>query len=208
MSPLTVIVPAIGRHLAGEEFGIDSEGHITTHSALLPDKSELIYGTIASVIVFGLLWKFAGPAISKAMKARTARIQKELDDAAAAKAAAIAESAQIRQAKGDIDAERVRIMADAEAQAASVLAEGRSRIDTELADLETKSVADIAAARGRVGDELRAEIARLSSAAVDHVVTGTLDDATHQRLIEDFISRVGATVVDGSAGVAAEGASS
>jgi F0F1-type ATP synthase membrane subunit b/b' len=43
-----------------------------------------------------------------------------------------------------------------------------------------------------VGDELRAEISRLSSAAVDHVVSGSLDDATHQELIENFISRVGA----------------
>ena len=45
----------------------------------------------------------------------------------------------------------------------------------------------------RVGDELRAEVARLSAAAVDHVVTGSLDDATHQELIENFINRVGAS---------------
>jgi len=51
---------------------------------------------------------------------------------------------------------------------------------------------DIAAAKGRVGDELRAEISRLSSAAVDQVVNGSLDDATHQELIENFIARVGA----------------
>mgnify|MGYP006331935673 CR=1 FL=1 len=53
-------------------------------------------------------------------------------------------------------------------------------------------MADIASANARVGDELRAEIARLSSAAVDHVVTGSLDEATHQELIESFIANVGA----------------
>ena len=127
------------------------------------------------------------------MKARTAKVQKELDDSAADKAAATAEAAQIRQAKGDIAAERARIIAEAEAQAQSVLDDGRARIETEVADLEAKATADVAAARGRVGDELRAEIARLSVAAVDQVVSGTLDDATHQRLIEDFISRVGVT---------------
>jgi F0F1-type ATP synthase membrane subunit b/b' len=62
-----------------------------------------------------------------------------------------------------------------------------------VAELEARSAAEIEAARGRVGDELRAEIARLSSAAVDHVVSGSLDDATHQELIENFISRVGAS---------------
>ena len=45
----------------------------------------------------------------------------------------------------------------------------------------------------RAGDELRAEIARLSHAAVDHVVKGSLDDSTQQELIESFISRVGAS---------------
>jgi F0F1-type ATP synthase membrane subunit b/b' len=65
-------------------------------------------------------------------------------------------------------------------------------LQVEVAELETKAVADIASAQGRVGDELRAEISRLSSAAVDHVVTGSLDTATHQELIENFIARVGA----------------
>jgi F-type H+-transporting ATPase subunit b len=55
-----------------------------------------------------------------------------------------------------------------------------------------KADAEIAAAGNRIGDELRAEIARLSNAAVDHVVTGSLDDATQQELIESFIARVGA----------------
>ena len=193
MTVLASILPAIGHLVAAEEVVIDSDGHIVTHSPIWPEQAELIYGSIASLIIFFLLWKYAGPQIKKAMNARTAKVQKELDDSAADRTAATAEAAQIRQAKGDIAAERTRILAEAQAQAESVLTDGRARIESEVADLEAKSVADIAAARGRVGDELRAEIARLSVAAVDQVVTGTLDDATHQRLIEDFISRVGAT---------------
>ena len=193
MTVLASILPAIGHLVAAEEVVIDSDGHIVTHSPIWPEQAELIYGSIASLIIFFLLWKYAGPQIGKMMKARTDKVQKELDDSAADKTAATAEAAQIRQAKGDIAAERTRLLAEAQAQAESVLTDGRARIESEVADLEAKSVADIAAARGRVGDELRAEIARLSVAAVDQVVTGTLDDATHQRLIEDFISRVGAT---------------
>ena len=193
MTVLASILPAIGHLVAAEEVVIDSDGHIVTHSPIWPEQAELIYGSIASLIIFFLLWKYAGPQIKKAMNARTAKVQKELDDSAADRTAATAEAAQIRQAKGDIAAERTRILEEAQAQAESVLTDGRARIESEVADLEAKSVADIAAARGRVGDELRAEIARLSVAAVDQVVTGTLDDATHQRLIEDFISRVGAT---------------
>ena len=83
-----------------------------------------------------------------------------------------AEAAQIRQAKGDIDAERARLLAEAEAQAAAVLADGRARLDDEVAELEAEPVADIAAAGSRVSDELRAEIARCRSPRSTSVVTG------------------------------------
>ena len=161
---------------------------------LLPAQAELIYGTIASILIFGALFKFAGPAVGKAMAARTERIQNELDESAAAKSAADAEAAGIRQAAGDIDAERQRLFADADTQAQSALAEGRARLEQEIADLRARADADIAAASGRANDELRAEISRLASVATDRVLAGgVLDDATQQQLIENFIARVGAS---------------
>jgi F-type H+-transporting ATPase subunit b len=75
-----------------------------------------------------------------------------------------------------------------------LLEDGRARLAQELVELDARAEADIVAAAGRSGDELRAEIARLSAAAVELVVTGTLDAATHQELIESFISKVGAGV--------------
>jgi len=164
-----------------------------THSKFWPEGYELLFGIPASLIVFYLLWKFAGPPVRKGMAARTAKIQAELDAGEAARVAADAEAAQIRQAKGDIAGERERMLAEADAQAAALLEDGRERLSQELVDLDGRAAADIVAAAGRSGDELRAEIARLSSAAVDHVVTGSLDAATHQELIEQFIAGVGAS---------------
>jgi len=186
------IIASASRFASEEHVVTDADGNVVTHSWILPETAEIIWGGIASVIIFWALYKFALPQMKKSFAARTERIQKELDAAAADKAAAAAEAAGIRQAKGDIEAERGRIMSEASAQAEAILTEGRARLVTEVADLEARAQAEIAASRGRVGDELRAEIARLSSAAVDHVVTGSLDDATHQELIENFIARVGA----------------
>ncbi len=163
-----------------------------TPSVFWPEGYEILFGVPASLLVFFLLWKFAGPPVKKGMAARTAKIQAELDAGEAARVAADAEAAQIREAKGDIAGERARLLADADAQAAALLADGRERLGQELVDLDARAAADIVAAAGRSGDELRAEIARLSSAAVDHVVTGSLDAATHQELIESFIAKVGA----------------
>ena len=129
----------------------------------------------------------------KAFAARTDRVQAELDDSAKAKTDADANATRIRQALGDIDGERRRLLADADAQAEQLLTDGRARLEAEVADLEAKADADIASAAGRTSDELRGEIARLASAAADRVVERSIDAETQQRLIEDYIARVGAS---------------
>jgi F-type H+-transporting ATPase subunit b len=163
-----------------------------THHWLLPETPEMIYGIPASLIVIGLLvWK-AGPLATKAMAARTERIQKELDGSAGALAAAADEAASIRAAKGDIEGERARLLAEAEAQAAQLLVDGRAGLEVEAAGLDAKADADIAAIAARSGDELRAEIGQLASAATERLVDQYLDASTQQQLVEQFISKVGA----------------
>jgi len=170
----------------------DDKGYIT-ENWLLPPLWEMIIASAASIIVFGVIYKLAGPTIKKAFKDRTAGIQKELDDSAAAKAAAETEAASIREARGDIDAERGRLNAEADVQAEALLVDGRERLEAEMAELETRAEADIAAAVDRSSDELRAEIARYSSTAVERIAQNSLDDTAQQDLIESFISRVGAS---------------
>jgi F-type H+-transporting ATPase subunit b len=169
----------------------DDNGQIVTHHWLLPETEELIWGTAASIIIFALLWKFAWPAIKNGLAARTARIQAELDSSAEAFADATAEAERIRTAKGDIDAERQRLFAEADETAAAVLSEGRRRLEEELAALEARAEADLALVGTRAGDEMRAEIARVASDAMERIVGGGLDDTMHQALIENFIAKVG-----------------
>jgi len=193
MSVLSASVAVYGLLPASaEDVPFDDKGYITENPILAPTK-ELVIASLASLIVFGLLWKYAWPSIKKSFNDRTAGIQKELDDSAAAKVTAEAEASDIRRAQGDIEAERNRLHAEAEAQAEALIADGRIRIDAEMAELEARAEADIAAAAGRSTDELRSEIARHSGVAIERIVHETLDDATHQALIEGFIQRVGAS---------------
>ena len=170
----------------------EAVGPPETHSWIWPERAEIVYGCTASIIIFVALFKFGGPVIKKGLSARTERIQKDLDSGKNDKASAQAEATSIRAALGDIAAERTRILAEADAQAAALLTEGRARITTEMAGLEQKAEADIAAAAARSGDELRAEIAQLAGVATERVVSSSLDDSTKQAPIENFISNVGA----------------
>jgi F-type H+-transporting ATPase subunit b len=170
---------------------IAAEDPTQTHHWMWPEKAEIIYGGIASILIFTALFKFAAPAAKKALAARTERIQKELDNAANTRSAAEAEASNIRRAIGDISGERARLMAEADQQAAALLSEGRARIVAEVADLEARADADIAAARSRSGDELRAQIAQIATAATQSAVSASLSDSTQQELIESFINSVG-----------------
>jgi len=169
-----------------------SEDPTQTHSWILPENAEIIYGGLSTVIVVSALVKFAGPMIKKNFSARTEKIQKELDDAAAAKVTAEGDAQNIRKALGDVAGERARILAEADAQASAVLAEGRTRMTAEIAELEAKAEAEISAARGRGSDELRNEISVLASRATPIVVAATMNEQIHKDLVENFISKVGA----------------
>jgi F-type H+-transporting ATPase subunit b len=171
-----------------------AEDPARTHHWLLPETPEIIYGGLASLLIFGLLYKFAGPMVKKAMAARTLRIQGQLDDAANDRTSADAEAAQIRTAAGDIEAERSRLLADADTAAEQLLTDGRARLQQELIELEARADAELASIASRTSDEMRAEIARLANVATDRVLSdGLVDDALQQQLIESFIQKVGAS---------------
>ena len=160
---------------------------------LMPKPGELIYGGLASLVIFYALYKFGWPAAKKALEARTAGIQKELDDSAAAQVQADSDVTNIRRALGDLVSERAKLLAEADAQAATILAEGRARITAEVADMEARAAGELLAARGRLGEELRAEISHLSGVATTEAVRAAMDDRTQQELVDNFIAKVGAS---------------
>jgi len=161
------------------------------HSPLWPETLEIIWGGTAFLVVAFMLWKLALPAIKSAMQARSDRVQRELDNAAKAKADADAQAADIRARLGDIDAERARMLADADQTAARVLSEGRTRLEAEVVDLQAKTDADLAMAGSRLAGEVEGQVGQMAAGAAEKLVVDQLDDATVQRLIEDFIANIG-----------------
>jgi F-type H+-transporting ATPase subunit b len=184
--------------LAAQETEEHAEDPSQSHHWLWPEQSEIIYGTIAFAVVAFLLWKFGLPQVKKMAAERTARIQREMDEAASAKAAADEAAVRIRQQLGDIESERQELLAEAEAQAAQLLDDGRRRLADELVELEEKAEADLAAASTRVVSEIQAEVARVAAAATERLVVENLDDATQAELIEQFVARVGASTTNGA----------
>jgi F-type H+-transporting ATPase subunit b len=159
----------------------------------LPETSEIIWGSLAFFIVLAILIKFAAKPIAKSLRDRTARIANEIETAAKAREDAEAEITRVRQNLADVDTERTRILATATETAARMRVEGIARNDAEVAELEARAEADIELLRGRASTELQAQVATWSSEATERIVLASLDNATTQRLIEDYIAKVGAS---------------
>jgi F-type H+-transporting ATPase subunit b len=173
------------------DWEIDDQG-VTSAHPFLPPIWEIGLQSIATLTIVFLLVKFGGPSIKRFYRERTERIQNEMDSAAEAQRLAEADAESVRASLGDIEAERTRMLAEAEQQATALLAEGRVRIDEEVAALHGRTEVEIASWASRSGDELRSEIAVHASRVVDVVVEQSIDEALQQQLIEDFITRVGA----------------
>lgn len=156
------------------------------------DINEVIWGTIAFAIVFGLLaWK-AGPALKAALAARPERIKAELDLAANARSAAEQSFADVKMALADADKERERILAEARETAERVKKDTVARARDEAVAIRERGESEIASARRQAQADLSAEVTRLALGAAEKVVESNLNDATQQDLIESYISQVGA----------------
>lgn len=160
---------------------------------LAHDINEVYWGSLAFVCVVGLLWWKAGPAITKAMKGRTARIQEELDGSALLRADAEAERDRIKAALADSDAEASRIVAEAQETAAKVKESIAERTEAEIVSLRERHAADMATTGRQAMADLTGEVSRLSLGAAERVIEANLDPDTQQSLIEGYIARVGAT---------------
>jgi F-type H+-transporting ATPase subunit b len=152
---------------------------------------ELIWGGLAFLIVFGVLFWKAGPAIKKGMAARTERIQAELDKSAAAKVAAEQEANEVRASLAGASDEAAAIVSDARRTAEQLKAEGLARVEAELVDTRARALADLESSKGRVSSELQGAVARLAIGAAEQVVERNLDAATQSALVEQFIAQVG-----------------
>jgi F-type H+-transporting ATPase subunit b len=163
-----------------------------SNGAWLPhDWKEVLWGTLAFVIVIGVLWWKAGPFVMKTMRGRTERIGNELSAAVDERSAGEAERDRIKAALADSDTEAARIVEDARQTADALHTELEARAHADAVSMRERAEHELAAARRQAVADLTAEVSSLALGAAERVVAHNLDDASQQSLIEGYISQVG-----------------
>lgn len=164
----------------------------TNNGFWLPhDFNEVIWGTLAFLVVVYLMWKFGAKFVSEGLAKRSDNIARELDAAANARLEAEAERDRIKVALADSEAESARIIEEARATADRLAEEIAARAQEDVERVRERARADLAATRAQAESDLAGELARLSLGAAERVVESTLDEAAQQRLIDSYISQVG-----------------
>ncbi len=161
---------------------------------LLPPWKELVPGSIASIIVFTLLYKYAGPVIKKSFADRTAGSRSSsttppLPRSQPRPRPSVSARPRVTSTPSAPDCTPKPTLRPRRCSPTAASVSRPRWPNSRPAPRATSPLPQDAGS-----DELRAEIARYSGTAVDRIVSDTLDDAAQQDLIEGFIARVGAGV--------------
>jgi len=173
--------------------GLDAAECVKAESPIVPEPTDLFYGSLAFVILLGVMWKFALPGVKKGMDGRSERIRADLDRAESAKVEAEATLATYQRQVAESKAEATRIIEDARATADGLRAELHRRAEAEIAEARQRAAADIEASKAQAIADLTGEVASLAIGAAEVVVQKSLDRPTQVQLIENYINQVGST---------------
>jgi F-type H+-transporting ATPase subunit b len=168
-----------------------AEAHAANHP-IWPEAKELIWAALAFFIVAGLLWWKALPPAKQAMKDRTERIAKEIDDAAKASADAGARLTDVQTRIANAENERQRILVEARQTAEALKAQIIARAADDAEGIKTRAVGDIESSKQQAIADLQAEVAALALGAAEAVIAKNLDAGTQAGLIDSYIDQVGA----------------
>ena len=159
-------------------------------SPLKPANNEIIWGSLAFLVLLVAMWKFGVPAVKNMEKAREDRIRNDLEGAEKAKAEAEAEKAQYLAQIADAKNEAGRLIEEARQAAESVRADLIARAEQEANDIRARAQADIANQTNQAMARLRTDVASLSIDLAGRIVERNLDTDTNRQLVDSFIDQV------------------
>ncbi len=152
---------------------------------------ELIIGTVAFLLVFFALAKFAFPAIGKTLDARADAIEGGLKRADESQAEAQAVLEQYRSQLADARVEAASIRTQAQAEKTAMIEQAKSEAAAAAATVTERAQAQMAAERAQAVSSLRRDVSELALTLAGKVVGESLsDDARARAAVDRFISEL------------------
>lgn len=182
-----------------------SEGGEESGNMLLPETSDLVWGTVAFLIIAVVLLRYALPRFTKVLDERTRRIEEGLE--LADKAKEDQTNAELKAARLVEDARRdaAKIREDAQAQAQEIVAAAREAAQGEAGKALDAAERQIQADKQAAQISLRTDVGLLASSLAEKIVGEQLKDTElSARVIDRFLDDLEAAP-SGEQGVAPTG---
>jgi F-type H+-transporting ATPase subunit b len=154
------------------------------------DRSLFVQALNFLILLF-VLWKLLYKPFMAKMEERTTAIKKSLEEAQLARAEAQRQqeenTARLRQAYAEAQAIRDAAMKEAADEQRKLVDAARAESQRLVESAKVQMDTDIRRAR----DELRREVADLSTAVAERLIRRSLRDDDHRRIVDEAIGRMG-----------------
>jgi F-type H+-transporting ATPase subunit b len=152
---------------------------------VLPHSDELIWGTLAFLILFTVLAKVAFPSIRKVLVQRAEKIRSGLESAEKSKSDADALLDQYRQQLSEARGEANKIIEEGKRTAEALRRDLVARAEGDAQDIVARARAEVSSERDRALAELRSTIGDLSVQLATRVIQRELANEPAQRAYID-----------------------
>jgi F-type H+-transporting ATPase subunit b len=159
---------------------------------ILPSANELLWGSIAFILVFVVLAKLAFPKAAQALKDRTDKIRGDIEFAEKDREEAARLLADYRAQIAAAREESMRILEDARRTAEQHRTELKARAEEESARMIERAREDIAGERERAIAQIRQEVGSLAVELAGRVIGDSLDRDRHLSLVDRYIDDLAA----------------
>jgi F-type H+-transporting ATPase subunit b len=160
-------------------------------SPILPATNEVIWGSLAFVVLLVGMWKWGLPAVRGMMQTREERIRADLERAESARQESEQVLQQYQAQLAEARAEGGRIIDEARQSADQVRRGIVEQAEAEAQEIHNRALADIEVQRERALAELRTDVASMSIELAERIVEHSLDRTTQMQLVDSFIDQVG-----------------
>jgi F-type H+-transporting ATPase subunit b len=183
----------------------ESAEEVSDAKDLYPEVGELIVGLIAFAVLFFFTWKWVIPRFQQVLEERREKIQGEMERAEATRKEADKLQEEYRSQLAGARDEANRIIEESRATADQLRRDLQARAEEEAQGIVARAQEEIRAERDRAFQELRAQIGSIAVELAERVVGQSLDEAAHQRLIDEFIDEVASDASSNGTGAKGKG---
>lgn len=150
----------------------------------------MIGQSIAFLVFLWFCWKFIWPHLIRAMRERQSTIAKGLDDAAKAERDLHNAQARADDALNEARAQARGIVDDARNQAAQMIEGARQEAEAERERILAAAQADAAQEMNRAKEALRAQVAGLAVAGAEKILEASIDRSRHDALLNKIAAEL------------------